>query len=117
VSALVGEWSTRCEHHILTLLCTLHEVLPTVKDGAFLWDGDDAPTLKSVHTQYLRALRVLHPDKTKDKPHAFQVLSAAVFHCVQSAWDKYKEDDRKAEKKRAKKEAAAAAAAERNADR
>lgn len=118
VSALVGEWSTRGEHHILTLLCTLHEVLPTVKDGAFLWDGDEAPTLKSVHTQYLRALRVLHPDKTKDKPHAYQVLSAAVFHSVQSAWEKYKEEDRKAEKKRAKKEAAAAAAAaERNADR
>jgi hypothetical protein len=69
VTSIVSAWSLRCEHHILNLLCTLHEVLPgIVAPGAFIPFEETAPTLKEVKSTYLKAMRVLHPDKTIDKP-------------------------------------------------
>jgi len=110
VSTSVRDWSVRCEHHVLTLLCTLHEILPgVVAPGAFIPFTEEAPTLRQVHSTYLKALRVLHPDKTKDKPHHVQVLCAAVFQAVGTAYDQYEKKERKKQKKEA---AAAAAAAE-----
>jgi hypothetical protein len=107
VQSTVRAWTLRCEGHVLTLLCTLHEVLPqTIPVGAFIPFKETAPTLREVHSTYLRALRVLHPDKTKQQPHAIQVLSAAVFQAVGAAWAHYE----KSEKKKARKEAERAAA-------
>lgn len=111
--AMVSAWSLRCDHNILTLLCTLHEVLPSVVSvGQFIPFDDGYPGLKQVHSCYLKAVRVLHPDKTKHLSGAMQILGQAVFQTVQAAWEKYEKAEKKKASKEAKKEAAAAAAGE-----
>jgi hypothetical protein len=111
VAKSVHAWGVRGEHHILTLLCSLHEILPgVVAVGAFIPFQETAPSLREVQSTYLKAMRVLHPDKTKLHPHHIQVLCASVFQCVTTAWEQYEKKERK---RLRKQEAAAAAAADR----
>lgn len=66
LSAQVDAWALRAESHIITLLCTLHEILPsTCAAGQFIPFDDGYPTVREVKSTYLRAMRVIHPDKNK----------------------------------------------------
>ena len=66
LSQTVNEWNLRGEGNILTLLCTLHDVLPTlVTEGQFIPFDDGYPNLKQVKQTYFKSLLIIHPDKQK----------------------------------------------------